>query len=54
VGREPHCSKGEREKIIELKKCFANAEKNLPLHPGGRRITNSMARNESGYHSKGF
>jgi len=27
VGREPHCSKGEREKIIELKKCFANAVK---------------------------
>jgi len=29
------------------------AEKNLPLHPGGRKTTNRMAINESGVHSQG-
>jgi len=28
-------------------------EENLPIHPGGRRITNSMVRNKGGFHSQG-
>jgi len=28
-------------------------KKNLPLHPSGRRTTNSVARNEGGFHFQG-